>query len=55
MLFVLNKEKICAYIISFLTVVVLFCVSKTFQDSSENTLQTSANTCRNNTINSSVE
>ena len=53
MLFVLNKEKICAYIVSFLTVVILFCVTKAFQDKPENTVPTSSNTY-SNTVNASL-
>ena len=52
MLFILNKEKICAYIVSFLTVVVLFCVTKAFQEEPENTVPTFTNTYSNNTNNS---
>ncbi len=51
MVFVLNKEKICAYIVSFLTVVILFCATKVFQDNSENTVPTSINTYTNNSKN----
>ena len=54
MLFVLNKEKICAYIISVLTVVILFCVTMTIQDKSDNTVPTSANTYTNNTANTTT-
>ena len=50
MLFILNKEKICAYIVSVLTVVILFCITKTIQDKPENTVPTSINTYSNNTI-----
>ena len=49
MLFVLNKGKICAYIVSVLTVVILFCVTKTIQDKPENTVTTSVNTVTNET------
>ena len=50
MLFVLNKEKIYAYIVSVLTVVALFCVTKTIQDKPEESVSTSANTISNNSI-----
>ena len=52
MLFILDKEKICTYVVSFLTVVVLFCVTKAFQEEPENTVPTSTNTYSNNTNNS---
>ena len=44
MLFVLNKGKICAYIVSVLTVVFLFCATMLIQNDSENTVPTSTNT-----------
>lgn len=49
MLFVLNKEKIYAYIVSVLTVVILFCVTQTFKDEPQNTVSTSANIQTENT------
>ena len=52
MLFVLNKEKLCAYFVSILTVVILFCATVTIKDKSENTVSTSSNVSTNNTINS---
>ena len=50
MLFVLNKEKIYAYIVSVLTVVALFCVTKTIQDKPEDSVSTSTNAITNNSI-----
>ena len=54
MLFVLNKEKICAYFVSVLTVIILFCATVAIKDKSENTIPTSANissnVCTNNTV-----
>ena len=52
MLFVLNKEKLCAYFVSVLTVVILFCATVTLKDKSENTVSTSTNISLNNSTNS---
>ncbi len=55
MLFVINKEKLCAYLISVLTVVVLFCVTNIIKDNSnDDSIPTSSDTFNNtiaNTIN----
>ena len=51
MLFVINKEKLCAYIVSILTVVILFCVTNVIKDKPENTIPTSTNTYNNTSIN----
>lgn len=52
MLFVFNKEKICAYFVSILTVVILFCITISSTSSTpDNTVSTSTNTYTNNTIN----
>ncbi len=48
MLFVLNKEKLCAYFVSVLTVVILFCATITIKDKSENTVSTSSNVSLSN-------
>ena len=45
MFFVLNKEKLYAYIVSVVTVCLLFFIAST---TSQNTLETSTNTVQNN-------
>lgn len=42
MFFVLNKQKICTYVVSLVTVVFLFCVASSLNQSNQNTVQTSA-------------
>lgn len=52
MLFVFNKEKICAYFVSILTVVILFCITISSTSApTDNTVSTSSNTYKDNTIN----
>ena len=51
MLFVLNKEKLYAYFVSVLTVVILFCATITIKNKSENTISTSSNISSNNSTN----
>ena len=51
MLFVINKEKLCAYVVSILTVVILFCVTSVIKDKPENTIPTSTNTYNNTSVN----
>lgn len=51
MLFVLNKEKIYAYIISVLTVVALFCITKNVKENPENIVSTSTNLYTNTAVN----
>ena len=53
MLFVLNKEKICAYVVSVLTVVILFCVTNMIKDKPDNTISTSTNAVNNTISNTS--
>ncbi len=55
MLFVLNKEKIYAYVVSVLTVVALFCISKNVKKGPENVVSTSTNVSTNNTVNEQVK
>ena len=51
MLFVFNKEKICAYFVSILTVVILFCITiSSTSSTTDNTISTSSNTYTNNTL-----
>ena len=43
MFLVINKEKICAYIVSIVTVVMLFCMSGTSGEINDKTVETSSN------------
>lgn len=43
MFLVINKEKICAYIVSIVTVVMLFCMSGTSEEINDKTVETSSN------------
>ena len=47
MFFVINKEKIYAYVVSVLTIVILFFVSSLFNSDIKNTETTSANVIEN--------
>ena len=47
MFFVINKEKIYAYVVSVLTIVILFFVSSFFNSDMKNTETTSANVIEN--------
>ena len=47
MFFVINKEKIYAYVVSVLTIVILFLVSSFFNSDMKNTETTSANVIEN--------
>ncbi len=47
MFFVINKEKIYAYVVSVLTIVILFFVSSFFNSDMNNTETTSANVIEN--------
>ena len=51
MLFVINKEKLCAYIVSILTVVILFCVTNIIKDNPDDSIPTSSNSY-NTSVNS---
>ena len=42
MFFVFNKQKIYTYVVSLVTVVFLFCVASSLNQSNQNTVQTSA-------------
>ncbi len=44
MFFVFNKQKIYTYLVSIVTVVLLFCVASNLTANSENTVQTASNT-----------
>ena len=44
MFLVFSKEKICTYLVSILTVTLLFCAVANFQTRREGTVETSANT-----------
>lgn len=42
MFFVLNKQKICAYAVSIMTVIILFCVAGTLNTNKSDAIQTSS-------------
>lgn len=44
MFFVFNKQKIYTYVVSIITVVVLFCIASNINYNNKNTIQTSATT-----------
>ena len=54
MFFVINKEKIYAYVVSVLTIVILFFVSSYFNSDIKNTEQTSSNISQNTNIEDTI-
>ena len=42
MFYVINKQKICAYLVSIITVGILFCAANTFNTNKDNTVETSS-------------
>jgi len=51
MFLVFNREKICTYIVSVLTVILLFCVVATFQIDERKSTEASSNIEKNTIIN----
>ena len=54
MFFVINKEKIYAYVVSVLTIVILFFVSSFFNSDMKNTETTSANVIENENFENTI-
>ena len=54
MFFVINKEKIYAYVVSVLTIVILFFVSSFFESDMKNTETTSVNVLENENIENTI-
>lgn len=54
MFFVINKEKIYAYVVSVLTIVILFFVSSFFESDMKNTETTSVNVIENENIENTI-
>lgn len=55
MFLVFNREKICTYIVSVLTVILLFCVVTTFQVDERKSTETSSNAEKTKIINNENE
>lgn len=51
MLFVVNKEKLYAYIVSIITVITLFCATNVVNNTKEKTITTSSNIVTKNITN----
>ncbi len=47
MFFVFNKQKIYTYMVSIITVILLFCMASSLNANSQNTIETSTNTTKN--------
>ena len=54
MFFVINKEKIYAYVVSVLTIVILFFVSSFFKPDIENTEPVSSNVIQNSNVENTI-
>lgn len=54
MFFVINKEKIYAYVVSVLTIIMLFFVSSFFKSDIEDTEPVSSNLVQNNNIENTI-